>query len=146
MRKMKSKPALTLDDRRIEMNDLMKHKKMDEIIIAIHSHGTLKEAAASLNYDVRTLQRYVDMEEFQERFDEFTCLTKKAATILISANQLKAVQTRIELLDSDSDSIRLQAANAILRSHDPMVYDVQVFNQIQMIKSLIQKIESKEGD
>jgi HEAT repeat protein len=143
---MKSTPTLTLHDRRIVMNDLMKHKKMDEIVIAICSHTTLKEAATSLSCDVRTLQRYMEMEEFAERFFEFTRLTQRAAAVTLAANHQKAIQVISELLDSPKDSIRLQAANSLLRHYGPMVNEAQVFNQIQMIKSLIQKKEMKEEE
>ena len=97
------------------MNDLMKRKKMDEIVIAICSHTTLKEAATALDCDVRTLQRYIEMEEFGERFFEFTRLTQRAAAVMLAANYQKAFQVISELLDSPKDSTRLQAANSLVR-------------------------------
>ena len=126
------------------MRDLIKYKRIDEIVIAIYSHSTLKEAATSLDCDVRTLQRYMDNEEFRERFYEFSSLTQKAAAITLAAHLQKAVQTITELLDSPKDPIRLQAANSLLKHHDRMVSAVQVLDQIQLLKSIDRKAEAKE--
>ena len=126
------------------MRDLIKYKKMDEIVVAIRGHGTLKDAANSLNCDVRTLQRYMEDEEFRERFFEFSSLTRRAAAVSIAAHQLKAAKTLASLLDSPSDSVRIQAVNALLKLHGPMVADVQVLDQIQIIKSQLRKAEAKE--
>ena len=128
------------------MNDLIKHKKLDEIVVAIRGHSTLKDAANSLNCDVRTLQRYMKDEEFREIFFEFASLTRKAAAVTIAAHQLKAAQTLASLLESPSDSVRIQAVNALLKLHGPMVADVQNIEQIQLLKSIVRKMEAKEGN
>ena len=127
------------------MNDIIKHKKMDEIVIAISSHSTLKDAATSLDCDVRTLQRYMEMEDFPAMFYEFNRLTQKAAAITLSAHQLKAMQTITSLLDSPLDSIRLQAANTLVKLRGPMINDELVSDQLQLIKTLVQKAEAKDG-
>ena len=123
------------------MNDMMKHKKMFEIVIAICSHPTLKEAANSLGCDVRTIQRHMADEEFPDIFYEVSRQTRMAAAITVAANQLKAAATMVSLLESPNDSIRYKAASAMLSLHGPMISETQFAEQLRYVKDLLLKME-----
>ncbi len=126
------------------MKAIIKHKRMEEIVIAIRSHSTLKEAASSLNCGVRTLQRYMNDPEFTEVFFEFARQSRLAAVVTCAAVQQQEMLTLASHLESPSDPVSLKASTEILKMHDSMIAEAQYSEQIRLLKDVLLRKEPEE--
>jgi hypothetical protein len=94
-------------------------KRLDSRLLAIEllAKGAChRDAASGAGVDKRTIQRWLEEQEFRDDISKFrTELLTSAAGMLCQASN-DAVQTLQKLLKDDSSAIRLGASRAILDS------------------------------
>lgn len=98
------------------------------------STGTLEEIAKRIGVSERTLYNWLSLPHFQARLQEERGRLRTEAFDKLKSTINKAVERLGELLDSDSDSIKLRSAQAILD------YNIKVV-EIQEAEERIAKLE-----
>ena len=92
----------------------------EQIIAALLTHGTIKEAAAAVDLSERALYDRMNTGEFQELYKAAKADLLRSAVLRLNSHLLKAIDTTAELMDSNGGvvkpAIRLQAAQTILNS------------------------------
>lgn len=78
--------------------------------------STQTEVAKSLGVQRRTIRRWADDPDFLAAFEAETLKLQKRINAQIRRGAIRAVSTLSELMDSESERIRLQAAKAMLTS------------------------------
>lgn len=92
----------------------------EQLIAALLTHGTIKEAAASAGISERALYDRMNTGDFQELYKAAKADLLRAAVLRLNSHLLKAIDTTAELMDSHGGvvkpAIRLQAAQTILNN------------------------------
>jgi hypothetical protein len=84
------------------------------LIAALVSAPTIEQAAEIASVSTRTAHRRLNSPEFKKALNEANKLVVWHAASRMSGASLKAVDTLEELLQANSESVRLQAARTIL--------------------------------
>lgn len=92
----------------------------EEIIAALLSSGTIKEAAAAVGLTQRTLYERMTDGEFQVLYKSARADILRQAVHRLNAHTAAAINTIAEVMSSEdtNPAIRLQAANALLTATD----------------------------
>ena len=89
----------------------------EQIIAALLTHGTIKEAAAAVDLSERAIYDRMNTGEFQELYKAAKADLLRSAVLRLNSHLLKAIDTTAELMDSNGGvvkpAIRLQAAQTM---------------------------------
>lgn len=94
----------------------MAGKRNDAVIIAaLVSGATVDEAAKSAGISPRTVHRRLCSPEFKAALDDANFEVIRHAVSRLSGASLRAVDTLEDLLEADSENVRLQAVRTIFQ-------------------------------
>lgn len=106
----------------------------DQILIAVLSSGSFTEAAKVLGVSKQTVSRRMKDEQLKNRVIEYRKSLLDAVNVQLMSGATKAVGVLIELLDSENEISRYNAASKILGLVQDFVEIEDVIRQIDQLK------------
>ncbi|MDQ3821399.1 MAG: hypothetical protein M3362_27480 [Acidobacteriota bacterium] len=136
MNKVSSIPAHTP-----QQNSAENHHRKGELTLltALASGASIKEAARLSGVGERTAHRRLEDSAFQERIRNLRSEYLSAAVGKLSETTIEAANTLRELLNSQSDSVRLSAARAILEFAPKLRESVELEKRMAHIEAEVFK-------
>ncbi len=91
-----------------------RHKGDPALVVALAAGLTNKQAAKEAGVSERTVVRRLADDEFRRQVTEARATTVEQAAARLTSASLAAVKALLQLLDAESESVRLGSARAIL--------------------------------
>jgi hypothetical protein len=122
-------------------NPAENHNRKGELALltALASGASVKEAARLTGIGERTAHRRLEDPIFQERISDMRSEFLSAAVGRLSETAMEAANTLRDLLNSQSDSVRLSAARAILEFAPKLRESVELERRMTEIEAEVLK-------
>ena len=91
-----------------------RHGADPTLVVALAAGLTRQQAAKQAGVSLRTVARRLNDPKFRQQIAEARSATVEQASARLTAASLMAVQTLLQLLGAESESVRLGTARAIL--------------------------------
>jgi hypothetical protein len=89
--------------------------RQQKLIISMLSHSTVEQAYEAVQVSRSTCYRWLQDEKFASALEKARSSVVNEGLAALKNSTGKAVQTLTELLDSDSEHVRLKASEALLK-------------------------------
>lgn len=115
---------------------IAKHTTDEQIIAALITHATKREAAAAVGLGMTTLYTRMKKEGFQKKYRAACRELLKNHTAAIQSHMGAAIDATREIMDDENNApqVRLNAADAILRHGMRMTEQMDILDQLDELE------------
>ena len=122
-----------------------RHGADSALVVALAAGLTRQQAAKQAGVSLRTVARRLNDPKFRQQIAEARSATVEQASARLTAASLMAIQTLLQLLGAESESVRLGTARAILEMGVKFRETEELEAKIRAFQERLTALEERRG-
>ena len=114
-------------------------KRRDQLVIALAGGLSVREAAQDTGVSLRTVYRHLQDEDFRSRVQSVRSTMFEQTLSTLASTGVTAAQTLRDLLQAESESVRLGAARSVLELGGRLRESVEIEERLSNLERILNR-------